>query len=102
MYTNQCLNNKKCSYNGTRAYAQSKLAMILHAKEMARQLKARNARVTINAIHPGIVRTGIIRAHKGLITDSLFFIASKLLKTVSQVRLSLKWTTIAIEFAVFI
>ncbi|CAK8563000.1 unnamed protein product [Lathyrus sativus] len=72
------------NYNGTRAYAQSKLAMILHVKEMARQLKARNARVTINAIHPGIVRTGIIRAHKGLITDSLFFIASKLLKTVSQ------------------
>ncbi|XP_058733573.1 short-chain dehydrogenase TIC 32 B, chloroplastic-like [Vicia villosa] len=72
------------NYNGTRAYAQSKLAMILHAKEMARQLKARKARVTINAIHPGIVRTGIIRAHKGLITDSFFFIASKLLKTVSQ------------------
>ncbi|KAL0356201.1 UNVERIFIED_CONTAM: Short-chain dehydrogenase, chloroplastic [Sesamum radiatum] len=27
------------SYNGTRAYAQSKLANILHAKELARQLK---------------------------------------------------------------
>ncbi|KAH1254971.1 Short-chain dehydrogenase TIC 32, chloroplastic [Glycine max] len=71
-------------YNGTRAYAQSKLANILHAKEIAKQLKARNARVTINAVHPGIVKTGIIRAHKGLITDSLFFIASKLLKTTSQ------------------
>ncbi|CAI8609883.1 unnamed protein product [Vicia faba] len=76
------LNGK--NYNGTRAYAQSKLAMILHVKEMARQLKAKNARVTINAVHPGIVRTEIIRAHKGLITDFLFFIASKLLKTVSQ------------------
>ncbi|XP_031372483.1 short-chain dehydrogenase TIC 32, chloroplastic isoform X2 [Punica granatum] len=71
-------------YNGTRAYAQSKLANILHAKEMARQLKARNARVTINAVHPGIVKTGIVRAHKGFITDSLYFIASKLLKTISQ------------------
>jgi len=30
-----------CSYNGTRAYAQSKLANILHAKEIARQLKVR-------------------------------------------------------------
>ncbi|TKY73531.1 Short-chain dehydrogenase TIC 32 [Spatholobus suberectus] len=74
----------KNRYNGTRAYAQSKLANILHAKEIAKQLKARNARVTINAVHPGIVKTGIIRAHKGLITDSLFFIASKLLKTTSQ------------------
>ncbi|KAK7291614.1 hypothetical protein RIF29_06906 [Crotalaria pallida] len=72
------------NYNGTRAYAQSKLANILHVKEMARQLKARNARVTINAVHPGIVKTGIIRAHKGLITDYMFFIASKLLKSTSQ------------------
>ena len=32
-------NHNGCSYNGTRAYAQSKLANILHAKELARQLK---------------------------------------------------------------
>ncbi|KHG02454.1 Short-chain dehydrogenase TIC 32, chloroplastic [Gossypium arboreum] len=57
-----------CSYNGTRAYAQSKLATILHAKEIAKQLKAKNANVTINAVHPGIVKTGIFRAHKGFIT----------------------------------
>ncbi|EOY20872.1 NAD(P)-binding Rossmann-fold superfamily protein [Theobroma cacao] len=78
----QMLNPKK--YNGTRAYAQSKLANILHAKEIARQLKAKNSKVTINAVHPGIVKTGIIRAHKGFITDSLFFIASKLLKSTTQ------------------
>ncbi|KAL1363878.1 hypothetical protein AAHE18_03G178600 [Arachis hypogaea] len=59
---------KGTNYNGTRAYARSKLANILHAKEIARQLKARNARVTINAVHP----------------DSIFFIASKLLKSTSQ------------------
>ncbi|XP_010678829.2 short-chain dehydrogenase TIC 32 B, chloroplastic [Beta vulgaris subsp. vulgaris] len=72
------------NYNGTRAYAQSKLANIMHAREMARQLKERNARVTINAVHPGIVKTGIIRAHKGFITDSLYFLAAKLLKSTSQ------------------
>lgn len=71
-------------YNGTRAYAQSKLANVMHVKEMARQLKARNARVTINAVHPGVVKTGIVREHKSFITDSLYFIASKLLKTISQ------------------
>ncbi|KAA8540788.1 hypothetical protein F0562_024293 [Nyssa sinensis] len=78
----QMLNPK--NYNGTRAYAQSKLANVLHVKELARQLKARNAKVTINAVHPGIVKTGIIRDHKGFITDSVFFIASKLLKSTSQ------------------
>ncbi|KAG5536948.1 hypothetical protein RHGRI_024395 [Rhododendron griersonianum] len=62
-----------CSYNGTRAYAQSKLANILHAKEIARQLKGRNARVTVNAVHPGIVKTGIVRDHKGCITGMYFF-----------------------------
>jgi len=31
-------------------------------------LQDRNANVTINAVHPGIVKTGIIRAHKGLFT----------------------------------
>ncbi|KAM7479874.1 hypothetical protein LguiA_028087 [Lonicera macranthoides] len=72
------------NYNGTRAYAQSKLANILHAKELARQLKAKKANVTINAVHPGVVKTGIIRDHNGFITDSLFFIASKLLKSTSQ------------------
>ncbi|KAH8486901.1 hypothetical protein H0E87_025775, partial [Populus deltoides] len=46
---------------------------------------ARNARVTINAVHPGIVKTGILRAsYKGFLTDSLYFIASKLLKSTSQ------------------
>ncbi|KAK9278949.1 hypothetical protein L1049_028531 [Liquidambar formosana] len=79
---NQMVNPK--NYNGTRAYAQSKLANILHVKELARQLKARNARVTINAVHPGVVKTGIIRDHKGFLTDSVFFIASKLLKSTSQ------------------
>ncbi|XP_047316843.1 short-chain dehydrogenase TIC 32 B, chloroplastic [Impatiens glandulifera] len=72
------------NYNGTRAYAQSKLANILHAKELSRQLKERNARVTINAVHPGIVKTAIIRDHKGFITDSLYFLASKLLKSIPQ------------------
>ncbi|KAG2298905.1 hypothetical protein Bca52824_035377 [Brassica carinata] len=71
-------------YNGTTAYAQSKLATILHAKALSRRLQDRDANVTINAVHPGIVKTGIIRAHKGLLTDSLFLIASKLLKSVSQ------------------
>ncbi|KAK9119780.1 hypothetical protein Scep_017873 [Stephania cephalantha] len=77
----EMLNPKR--YHGTRAYAQSKLANILHAKEIARKLKSKNAKVTINTVHPGIVKTGIIKGHKAF-TDSLFFLASKLLKSVSQ------------------
>lgn len=49
-------------------------------------LQARNARVTINAVHPGIVKTGIIRAHKGFITgmDSRFFPPSSSMLYVNQ------------------
>ncbi|XP_020584947.1 short-chain dehydrogenase TIC 32, chloroplastic-like [Phalaenopsis equestris] len=72
------------SYDGTRAYALSKLANIMHAKEIARQLKERKVNVTINSVHPGIVKTGIIRDHRGLITDLLFFLASKFLKSTAQ------------------
>ncbi|PIA29231.1 hypothetical protein AQUCO_06100024v1 [Aquilegia coerulea] len=79
---NSMLNPK--NYNGTEAYAQSKLAIILHTKELAKQLEARNARVTVNAVHPGVVNTGIASDLKGMISDSIYFIASKLLKSTAQ------------------
>lgn len=38
-------------------------------------LQARNARVAVNAVHPGIVKTGIVGAHKGFITGIVTFSA---------------------------
>lgn len=52
------LNNDK-SYEPGEAYAQSKLANILFTKELANRLKGTG--VTVNAVHPGIVRTEIMR-----------------------------------------
>lgn len=48
---------KQQGYNGVLAYAKSKRAMILFTKEMARRLQGTG--VTINAVSPGFVRTGI-------------------------------------------
>jgi len=42
---------------GLAAYAQSKLANVLFAKELARRLS--DTKVTANAVHPGTVRTGL-------------------------------------------
>ncbi|EFJ32907.1 hypothetical protein SELMODRAFT_230658 [Selaginella moellendorffii] len=42
-------------------YAQSKLANVLHAKELARLLKERGANVTVNSLHPGVIHTNIVR-----------------------------------------
>ncbi|KAJ8424098.1 hypothetical protein Cgig2_000844 [Carnegiea gigantea] len=42
------------------------------------------ANVTVNCVHPGIVRTRLTRDREGIITDLVFFLASKLLKTIPQ------------------
>jgi retinol dehydrogenase-12 len=52
------------SYSGWRAYAQSKLANVLHAYELSRRLDA--DRVTVNALHPGFVSTRLAR-NNGLV-----------------------------------
>ncbi|MEM6647219.1 MAG: SDR family oxidoreductase [Bacteroidota bacterium] len=49
--------NLKAKYSGLKAYAQSKLANILHAVELKRRLEG--TAVTANALHPGVVGTNI-------------------------------------------
>ena len=61
------LNNDK-TYEPGEAYAQSKLANILFTKELANKLKGTG--VTVNAVHPGIVRTEIMR-HMGIYQNFL-------------------------------
>ncbi|KAL0693992.1 hypothetical protein Bca4012_061172 [Brassica carinata] len=72
------------SYDATRAYALSKLANVLHTIELSRILHKMDANVTANCVHPGIVRTRLTRDREGLITDLVFFLTSKLLKSVPQ------------------
>ncbi len=45
----------KLQFIGFKAYAQSKLALILYTYELARKLK--NTKITVNALHPGFVAT---------------------------------------------
>ncbi|KAL6515119.1 hypothetical protein OROHE_018751 [Orobanche hederae] len=78
------ITKNRSEYDGTRAYALSKLANVLHTKELARRLEAMEANVTVNCVHPGIVRTRLTRDREGLVTDLAFLLASKLLKTIPQ------------------
>ncbi|XP_010252832.1 PREDICTED: short-chain dehydrogenase TIC 32, chloroplastic-like [Nelumbo nucifera] len=80
----EIITRKKSHYDATRAYALSKLANVLHTKELALRLKKMEANVTVNCVHPGIVRTRLTRDREGLVTDLVFFLASKLLKTIPQ------------------
>jgi hypothetical protein len=53
------LNYERRKYNGWEAYAQSKLANLLHAKQLARRLAGSSA-VAVS-VHPGWVRTRLMR-----------------------------------------
>ncbi len=48
------------SYDGWAAYAQSKLANLLHARSLAKRVKDKG--ITAVSVHPGWVRTNLIRA----------------------------------------
>ncbi|XP_015896030.3 short-chain dehydrogenase TIC 32 A, chloroplastic [Ziziphus jujuba] len=78
------ISRSKRHYDATRAYALSKLANVLHTKELARRLKEMEANVTVNCVHPGIVRTRLTREREGFVTDLVFFLTSKFLKTIPQ------------------
>jgi WW domain-containing oxidoreductase len=69
-------------YGPWRFYGQSKLANLLHAKELARRLEGSNA--TANALHPGVIQTNLARDMGGLLV-TVFGIFGKLMeKTVEQ------------------
>ena len=65
-------------YGFNRAYAKTKLYMIMHTYDLAIYLE--NTGATINAVHPGRIKTGIGR------NDShLFHVAKDFLDTVASI-----------------
>ena len=53
-------------YSGYHAYSQSKLANVLFTYQLAKQLEGTG--VTVNSLHPGVVRTGFGRDQGGLMS----------------------------------
>lgn len=67
--------NSEQSYNKSFCYSRSKLANILFTRELARRLEGTN--VTVNVLHPGIVRTNLGRhIHIPLLVKPLFNLVS--------------------------
>src|SRR5512136_160405 len=59
----------RSSYRGLRAYAQSKLAIVLFTYELARRLEGTG--VTVNALHPGTVATNFAKENPGALSLSM-------------------------------
>ncbi|KAJ7546606.1 hypothetical protein O6H91_08G046500 [Diphasiastrum complanatum] len=65
--------NDKNRYSEHEAYGQSKLANILHAKELSIRLKAEGANITANSVHPGLIWTPLMRHSKHYMKLIQFF-----------------------------
>ena len=70
------------SYNGQRAYNQSKLANVLFTYELARRLEGTG--VTANALHPGVVNSGYGREDSGWFMKYLQPLGARFLKSPEQ------------------
>ncbi|KAE9459525.1 hypothetical protein C3L33_08546, partial [Rhododendron williamsianum] len=75
--------NDESWYSRVYGYIQSKLANLLHAKELTKRLKEEGVEITANSIHPGCVNTKIMR-YLGFLNGSSI-IATYLVKNASQV-----------------
>ncbi len=70
------------SYRGFRAYCLSKLANVLFTQELDRRLAGTG--VTANAVHPGVVVTGIWRGVGGSLLGLLAMLAKPFMTSVAQ------------------
>ena len=65
-------NWRRRRYNSSQAYKDSKLANLLFARELHRQLSACDSQIMSVAAHPGVVRTGLfghVEGASGLLLD---------------------------------
>ncbi|KAJ9186229.1 hypothetical protein P3X46_005756 [Hevea brasiliensis] len=76
------INNKR-SYSDKKAYGQSKLANILHAKELTRHFQEEGVNITANAVHPGLIMTNLMR-YSALLMKILKFFSFILWKNVPK------------------
>ncbi len=93
------------NFLGLRAYQQSKLAIVLFTKHLA--IKLKNYPITVNSMHPGIVKTNIAQQHNGiqekafkLLKNTIAISSEKAAKYVTNLAVSEKLSSISGEYFV--
>jgi retinol dehydrogenase 12 len=79
---------QKASFNVSDAYTQSKLANILHARELAHRVASDGIRV--NAVHPGFVKSNF-DSHGGLAVKLMYFLGRPFSLTPAQGADTIVW-----------
>lgn len=69
-------------YNPMKTYGRSKLANVLMAVELDKRLAGSS--VTVNAVHPGVIRTNLSRDSKGLMNSVISLMANLVERTIPQ------------------
>lgn len=69
-------------YDGWTFYGQSKLANLLTAMELSKQLQ--HTKATANAVHPGVIRTNLGRNTEGILSSVIKLVAPLFERTVEQ------------------
>ena len=69
-------------YSSWRFYGQSKLANVLTSNELARQVEG--SRMTSNALHPGVIRTNLIRHGSGIVASLISAFSRPFERSLSQ------------------
>jgi NAD(P)-dependent dehydrogenase (short-subunit alcohol dehydrogenase family) len=79
-------------YSGWQAYARSKLANLLFAKQLARRF--RGSKRTANAVHPGVIATNLDRHMSPLVGVGLALARPLALKTPAQGAATEVWAAV--------
>uniref|UniRef100_A0A2P2LEM0 Short-chain dehydrogenase n=4 Tax=Rhizophora mucronata TaxID=61149 RepID=A0A2P2LEM0_RHIMU len=75
--------NNPSGYKAMHAYGQSKLANILHAKELAGCFKEEGVDIAANSLHPGVIATNLFR-HQSIMGGIAKMLSKLVLKNVHQ------------------
>ncbi|KAF3549182.1 hypothetical protein DY000_02009841 [Brassica cretica] len=76
--------NDVSRYSSISAYGQSKICNVLHANELARQLKEDGVNITVNSLHPGAIMTSLWRHFNSYLAGAVSALASYFIKTIPQ------------------
>lgn len=74
--------NSEKNYFGWRVYCQSKLANVLFTYELARKIAQK--KVTVNCLHPGVVKTRLVNKHVSLLYQLVWNLQKPLMLSVDK------------------